>query len=170
LRKRLRTTVAAVVGVVSLLWLALEAPAVADPFGGDPGGFPYRADSADHWYCFYSNIVGGDRSPYDAAMVNLDSQTEMWDVYTPTCGTSTDVMFLHNPSLGIGVFGQVACVRFVSGSTVTCDAFWAATNNPEYLFFLQAGDAPLSVHVNQNIRHELGHTTGLTHNGLPPRR
>lgn len=141
--------------------------ASADPYGGEPGGYSWIADSADHWYCFYVNLIGSARAPYHAAMQNLASQTDMYDVFTSNCGGSTDVMYLHNPDLGSGVFGMAVCVSLVPGSSTRCDAYWAATNNSEYSSWLGPGHAPLDVHINQNIRHETGHTAGLTHSTTP---
>jgi hypothetical protein len=147
-------------GVMALL-LSAASPAGADPFGGEPGGFPYRADGADHWYCYY-NISGADRAPYDAAMQYLDDATDMYDVYTPTCGPSTDIMFLNNPNLDPGVVGLTLCVAPSSVPTV-CDGYWIATDSQEYFWYLGPGYAPYDVHVGQNIRHEVGHSVGLSH-------
>jgi hypothetical protein len=159
-RRSIRPLVLAAVLIVAAG--AGVAPASAEPFGGEPGGYPWRADSADHWYCFY-NIAEGNRGPYHGAMANLDSQTRMYDVFTPTCGAATDIMYLNNPNLGSGVFGMALCMTLVPGSSTVCDAYWVATNNWEYVYWLGPGYAPADVHVNQNVRHETGHTAGLTH-------
>jgi hypothetical protein len=160
---KLRSSIRVVLVVgTALVALGVPSGAGADPFGGEAGGYPWRADSADHWYCYY-NIAAGNRGPYDAAMANLDSQTDMYDVYTPTCGASTDIMYLNNPNLGSGVFGVALCVSLQTGSNTVCDAYWVATNLWEYVYFLGPGLAPADVHVNQDIRHETGHTAGLTH-------
>lgn len=148
----------ALVGILGAL--LVSDPAAADPFGGQPGGPPYRADGADHWYCFY-NITGSERDPYNAAMEYLDSATDMYDVFTPTCGTSTDVMFLNNPNLDPGVAGLTLCVAPLAAPV--CDGFWIATDSQEYFWYLGPGSAPFDVHVGQNIRHEVGHSVGLSH-------
>jgi len=139
-------------------------PAGADPYGGETGGYPYVADSADHWYCFYTNITGSDQDRYKDAMAYLDTATDMYDVLTSMCGSSTDIMYLENPNLGAGVAGIAVCVRLVVGSTTMCDAYWVATNLAIIPDFVGPGDAPVAVHETKTIRHETGHTTGLTHN------
>jgi len=168
--KGLRMRFRSIAGLLALiLAVSVLSPAAvgADPFGGEAGGYPWRADSDDHWYCFYSNLTGSAQTPYRDAMAYLDSATDMYDVYTPTCGTSTDVMYLENPNLS--AYGIALCVRLVSGSSVVCDAYWVATNQSlitSDVLSLQAipvSVAPVSVHIGKTIRHETGHTAGLTH-------
>lgn len=136
-----------------------EQPASADPFGGEAGGYPWRADGADHWYCF-SNIPADQQYRYHNALSVLDNQTDMWDVHTGTCGSSTDIAYFINVNLAAR--GAAICVRLVAGSTTVCDAYWVALN--PFAVLADPGTAGFDISYNKTIVHETGHTAGLTHN------
>jgi hypothetical protein len=156
-----------VAAIVSAIALTPAQSASADPFGGEPGGYPWRADSRDHWYCFHPSIPGGSQWVFHDAMANLDAQTVMWDRFASSCGSSTDIIYMDNPDLGYGIAGAALCWTLAPGSSSVCDQFWVALDPWEIANFWQPTYAPLDTHIQQNIRHETGHTTGLTHNGTP---
>ena len=97
----------------------------------------------------------------------LNDETDMSDIYTTNCGLSTDVIFIEDNDLD--AFGRADCFRFVSGDI--CDQFWVQINPTRiaswlaYFEALDPGDdfAPYNIHLIKTIRHEAGHTTGLSH-------
>lgn len=149
-------------------------PALASNYGYVTG-YPIRyPDSADHWYCFLSvpQLVDRDRM-VNAANV-LDNQTDMYDVASSGCSSSTDVEFgvsgwcnLPNfPGSGCPL-GYTRCEQHVYWGI--CDRFsvWIDPTT-HYLIALQGPDIGLNYNMNMNMSvcHELGHSAGLWH--LPP--
>lgn len=141
--------------------LATGSTARADPFGYPNPGF-YR-DSSDHWFCFNSSVPAGtDRQRIRDSMSYLDDTTVMWDVETSTCGTSTDVVWVYGGAGGTP--GVTTCVRWLAYAA--CDQFWVEINQPlHYTTTGQCGGGATMYDINmiQTVRHELGHTTGLSH-------
>lgn len=140
-----------------MLVLPLAGRAGADPFGGEPGGFPFRADSPDHWYCILASIPSGDRWRFDQAMRTLDTQTDMWDVQTSACGASTDIVYYHE--VNAPWRGTSMCVGW---TWIVCDQYWVAVSYAQIA--ADPGTAGYSVSLNKTIAHETGHTAGLSHN------
>ncbi len=71
--------------------LGLAGPASADDDGYPVGSSPLRyPDSAGHWYCYRNVASGTDQGRMSTAMGILDNQTDMYDQYAESCGTSTD--------------------------------------------------------------------------------
>jgi hypothetical protein len=139
--------------------ILVPARANADPFGGQAGGYPDVADGQDHWYCFHSSVAAGDQSRFHSAMQTLDSQTDLYDVYTATCGASTDIIFMSNPNLTAR--GIAVCWTYISGNI--CDQFWVGYNTTVIAADVGANSAGFSINFNKTICHETGHTTGLSH-------
>lgn len=149
-------------------------PASADPFGyPNPG---YVADGADHWYCYTSAFDSTNRSRAAASMAYLDDTTDMYDVYAgATCGTSTDVVWIrddaHADPYGDPVRGANYCVAWTYFSV--CDQYWTVINQLQIYFetlTYAPGDVGPNFEVNmvKTIRHELGHSAGLSHSPTAP--
>lgn len=160
---RVRFPVAAVLAVA----VAVTAIAVAtEKVSADAYGYPnpgYVHDSLDHWYCFDSTFVN-NRAYVNDAMGYLDATTNLYDVYTPTCGTSTDAVWI-NVDLG-GPLGYTPCVRWVNQATHVCDQFWVIIDEAAHWDAVAycGGDANQLVgNYVISVRHELGHTAGLSH-------
>lgn len=143
---------------LALVCTGIPETAQADPFGGQPGGYPWRADGADHWYCFF-NIPVDQKYRYHQAMGALDTQTDMYDQYTGACRPSTDVYYVIDYNLQAR--GRATCVALQPGSSTVCDAFWVAVN--PLIILANPGTAGPDISYNKTIAHETGHTTGLTH-------
>jgi hypothetical protein len=161
-----RWTSAVVAGVLLLIGGLVLGTSAASAHGyGYSGTGLYLPDSSDDWYCFFNNIP--DAQPYHDAEIYLDSATEMYRVYTSTCGPSTDKMFLRNDSLtdpsGNPARGVAQCVN---ANVFVCDAFWVAVNYVEIWSntVSRGGDGDnFNFNVNKTIRHEVGHTAGMWH-------
>lgn len=156
---------------LALFSFAPAASAGANAFG--PAAEKYLADSLDHWYCFSPNIPLGDVPSYMGSMSYLDDTTDLYDVFTSTCGNATDIVYALNngltapsggPSRGVAVCATV-------GGLGTCDQFWVVINNAAILVDTSIEVPPseqslnYSVNLVKTIRHETGHTTGLQHGG-----
>jgi hypothetical protein len=139
--------------------------ATADPFGVEPGAPGYVSDGADHWFCFSATIP--DQVPYNDAMENLDWSTDMYDVPTPSCGPATDIVFWRNDSLSYGGFlvrGEALCTTWLIFAF--CDQFAVTINYAAIQAdTIAAGGDLLNLVINlhKTIRHEIGHTPGLSH-------
>ena len=140
------------------------SPASAHGYGFSGVGV-YLPDSADYWYCFYNNLP--DVQPYHDAAAYLDARTEMYDVFTAPCSTSTDVMYLRNDNAadpaGNAIRGQAYCVTAVG---YICDAYWVLINYVEILAntITHGGDNANAVfNLVKTIRHETGHAAGMWH-------
>lgn len=169
-------TKVAVCAVVLLGGLAgFAMPANADDYGYPGGTSPLRyPDSADHWYCFRNVASGTDQNRIHTAMGILDSQTEMYDVYTATCGTSTDaawefVGWCQIPGGSGCPLGRTVCEQHVFWGV--CDRFGVYIDATTHYFSAidwvnaHGGDVGYSFNVNLNMSvcHELGHSAGLHH-------
>jgi hypothetical protein len=161
-RKRFAALVGALI-LIAGVFLS-HAPASAHGYGFSGAGV-YLPDSADDWYCFYTNIP--DVQPYHDAEAYLDSATDMYRVYTSTCGPSTDKMFLRNDaltdSMGNPLRGIAQCV---TANVFVCDAYWVAVNYAEIWnnTVAHGGDSNnLNLNINKTARHETGHTAGMWH-------
>jgi hypothetical protein len=122
------------------------------------------ADGPDHWYCFY-NIAAGDQAVYHSAMQYLDDATSMYRIYTPSCGTSTDIWFIDNPNIDPQYNAITVCVATI-GASKTCDAWWVGVDYGNLYassIFWPGYFMPYNVGLVWMARHEIGHTTGLSH-------
>lgn len=101
----------------------------------------------------------------------LDDTTVMYDQYTGTCGTATDVVWVrddaHADPYGNPVRGANYCVRWSYWSV--CDQYWTVVNQLE-IFYNSATYSPGSdlganfeINMIKTIRHELGHSAGVSH-------
>lgn len=170
-RFRRRQSALALVGSLTLaLSIAVAPPAAADWYqygytgGSDPIRFP---DGNDHWYC--KNYFDQHHEWIDAAMSQLDSQTDMYDVGSSSCSSSTDVVWVKTELNGIfggEAVGAAECVAHVTWGV--CDQYWLMIDQPQHFFaaYTNGGSDPgnwYSVNLQQTMRHELGHTAGLHH-------
>jgi hypothetical protein len=160
----------ALVVALALVTLAVGGtPAKADPFGYPAQG--YVADGADHWYCINTGMDTDNVNRINAAMANLDTQTDMYDVYTSTCGTSTDILWIRNDSMvdpyGNPARGVTNCLTWASWGV--CDQYWIQFNQLE-VFYEAVTYYPndignnFGINMAKTLCHELGHSTGLVHN------
>jgi hypothetical protein len=162
-----------VVAFSAALLCALSViPADATPYGRHPGGPGYWPDSTDHWYCYDpgGNVPAGDYPIYQNALQYLDSTTSMYDVYTGTCGTATDVRISNvHPIPGCGgCLGMAPCIAWTGYLNLACDQameYVDATN----IFLTNDGwngdPSVYNFNLMYNARHELGHTAGMGHSG-----
>jgi hypothetical protein len=170
--------------VIAALLVTLAAsvvsigPANADPYGYTGGSDPMRfPDGADHWYCFRAVPSGTDQGRINTAMANLDNQTDMYDVYTATCGISTDVAWefvgwCQIPGVGGCAQGRASCE--LNAAWGICDRFGVLVDATlHYIMAIDwvnahGGDVGFLFNVNLNytVCHELGHTAGLRHVGV----
>jgi hypothetical protein len=152
--------------ILALLGLFASIPdAGADPFGHPNPGF--LADSADHNYCFASGTSASHQSAARGSMGYLDDTTDMWDWEANSCGSMTDVVWVFGPAAaddGSPVRGRTYCVSWRSWGI--CEQYWLVVN-PAEIFSNTAtcggGAANYDVNLVKTIRHELGHSTGLSH-------
>ena len=139
----------------------------ATPYGWAPGGPNMLPDSTGHSFCYYNIPAGTDRARMVDAMEYLDSATNMYDVYTASCFTSTDVVFVYQtpiPIPGIGnARGFTDCRSFVNN--FFCDQ--ARVSIDIWQIGLEATDPTNhEMNIGKTVRHEVGHTVGLSHH--PP--
>lgn len=83
---RARSTRTAILSLLFSVAVLVLAPVStgADPYGDPNPG--YKADGNDHWYCF-SGGATFDRNRVTTSMQYLDTNTNLYDVYTSTCGS-----------------------------------------------------------------------------------
>ena len=130
--------------------------------------YQYLPDSTDHWYCFDASVPSGSRSRYTSAMNNLDAVTLMSAVYTPTCGTSTDIRYLEASPIPYfsGTRGVALCTLATGYLGLLCDHYDVIVD-PGQVWVDNGGFAgdptQLDTNLHKTIRHETGHTAGLTH-------
>ncbi len=168
-RKLARLSLIGVFFVAAVCGMGLNAG--ASPYGFDAGAPEYLPDSQDHWFCYDQTVPSGDRPRYASAMDYLDLATSMYDQYATSCGTSTDIVFAHNspicvPDFGCsGIRGYTPCDRWI-GAYGLCDKFIVYVD-PLYIFTKSGGfNGPPGLFDNNfaaTIRHEIGHTGGLSH-------
>ena len=153
------------VTLVSVLVVSGESPAAADDYGDDqPAGPGYYPDSTDQWYCFNSSVSTGNRPYINDSMAYLDTMTNQYDVYTSTCGTSTDNVWV-NQDLN-GSLGYAPCWKWANEAAHICDQVLTIVSEIDH--FEAAGTCGASANqlVNNYVistRHELGHSVGLAH-------
>ncbi|MFE7846768.1 hypothetical protein ACFUTX_16400 [Microbacterium sp. NPDC057407] len=147
-----------------------EGTAYADdpPFGSLCNENPYApgtnvapcfADDANMDYCTPSTYPAAYGNIFVAAMANLDSQTQMYDTYQPTCGTQTDIGGYLNTSpevnlTGTAIRGIALCTKPLGGwGSTRCDQGSLVINTS-----LVSG-----TQARKTLCHEIGHFTGLYH-------
>lgn len=114
------------------------------------------------WYCFDSSVPASpasERDRFHAGMVHLDSTTALYDVYTPTCGSSTDIVF-HYDGLTTA-YGVAECQLRTGMFGEQCDRWDVKID-----LLLIAGDTVgtfYEFNMHHMIRHEIGHTAGIHH-------
>jgi hypothetical protein len=145
-------------------------PASAGPYdyGYQGGSDPVREpDSRDHSHCKSHFDLHHDW--LDSSMAQLGQQTVMWRVNAPSCGSSTDVVWIKTGLNGIDGGESVAktvCVAHVSWGV--CDQAWVFVDQPLHfaLALSHGGGNPggwYTANLLMTFLHEIGHTAGLHH-------
>jgi hypothetical protein len=155
------------------LLVVLAGTFAANPAWSDPYGYPnpgFVHDGPDHYYCFHSSVPAGlDRSRINDSMNYLDSVTEIVEHLVLSCGTSTDLMWLYS---SVAALGRTTCVKWANELYHVCDAYWVEVNPSAHLQFTAlcaGGESEYEVNMILTVRHELGHTVGLSHDDpIPP--
>ena len=147
----------AIVGTV-VLTLGLGAvAATADPFGtwtGDTGPF---ADGVGHTYCWGSGFNDALKDNADAAMANLDAQTEMFDSFQASCDVVNTDIFWFDADLAGERRGESFCVTWITYGEI-CNSADVRLDPVK----LNEGDDD-NLDTTKTACHEVGHTVGLTH-------
>jgi hypothetical protein len=146
------------------------SPASANGFGNANGCCPF-ADNGKHWYN-YASLETRTRTAVKAALLNLDSQTDMTVAADTTADPSTDVesfdqyyvdhwdLDWNGSSTGYNLFAYSKCVKAnapaSSGQPWTCDQY-------EVRYDLADIDWMTATQRQALACHEVGHTVGLDH-------
>lgn len=169
LRPRAKALVVAMAMAVSLVAHAQPAGA-SDPFGyPNPG---YYADNKEHTFCYYG-VPSADQFYVTEAMQYLDSVTSMYDTYMSGCTNNTDVLFIPgmDPAYA-GSRGLADCVLWTSAANHICNQYYVYYDNGA-IYNDSVRCEPANVGDNfyanfrKTLRHEIGHTTGLSHRAKP---
>lgn len=155
----------AAVLALSVVLGCLPRSAAADAFGYPTPGFV--ADGADHWYCFGAVSDGGQQTVISSSMSYLDDRTDMYDGYASSCSSATDIVWVA-ADLG-DARGRTTCVNWASWGV--CDQYWLAFDpaiilQESAICSTNPGES-YQVNLIKSVRHELGHSTGLSHPGTP---
>jgi hypothetical protein len=94
----------------------------------------------------------------------------MYKVYTPTCGTATDIVYFEVTPIPIpgqgNARGLTTCNSYTGPFGLLCDQFWVQVD-PVEVFIENGGfsgsSSQLNTNLHKTIRHETGHTAGLGH-------
>lgn len=115
----------------------------------------YRADDLNQDYCTTLAWPTEWGYPFVDAMVNLDSQTEMYDTYSASCGSQTDLRGIRSTDafLGFGVRGSYQCTKFITAN-YRCDQGELRVNIDVLTDYTQR---------RKTFCHEIGHSVGLAH-------
>lgn len=147
--------------VVSGLGMFAPTSAVADDFGTCSSTTGCRADDANMDCCTpyaWDPTVWG--APFVAAMMNLDSQTDMYDTYMAPCTSQTDIGGYLDTSpeypngIGATTRGLFLCTKKVASNSTTCDQGSLVVNTSLLTSYEQR---------QKTFCHEIGHAAGLTH-------
>lgn len=187
-RSRVLLTVLLAVGTLLLVVLApMQANAAARSggasaiagankmiaFGGTCAENPSRrgtnttichADDANMDYCTNVPWDGAYGHPFVAAMNTLDAQTDMYDTYSASCGTQTDIGGHLNVSKEIrltntSIRGIALCTKPIGGwGRGVCDQGSLVVNTA----LLGTG-----AQYRKTLCHEIGHFAGLHHFSAP---
>ncbi len=142
-----------IVGALIASWIIVPS-AAADPFGGGGSTMGYRADNAGQDYCTVVPWPSDWGTPFVEAMINLDTQTDMYDEYASSCGPQTDIQGVRSNSTAMpGARGDYQCLTFVSAGTV-CDTGRVRVNVDVLTNYTQR---------RKTLCHEIGHSVGLQH-------
>lgn len=156
-----------------LLIVSTTAVAGADDYGYNGSGGIRHPDSPDHWYCFRDVTGSTERNRIHTAMGILDDQTRMYDVYTSSCGTSTDASWEFTdwcaiPGAPCGAFGATFCE--LHSFWGICDRFGVYVDPTVHYFealsrYTENDDIAYyyAVNIKLSVCHELGHSAGLRH-------
>lgn len=100
-------------------------------------------------------------------MQYLDDVSDMSDTEVATCTSTTDVVWIRDATYDSSEpLGMVACSTWISSGV--CGNAWAIIYQAgHYVQTGACGDGLAEYNTNLllSIRHELGHTAGLSHSG-----
>jgi len=151
-KQRSRITALTAAGVL-IAGLFSAPSASADPFAGGPPTSGYRADNAGHDYCTIVAWPLDWGTPFVDAMINLDNQTDMYDLYSGSCGSQTDVQAERSSNQYMpGTRGSYQCLTFVSARV--CDTGRLEMNVNLVTDYTQR---------RKTFCHEIGHSIGFPH-------
>jgi hypothetical protein len=160
--RRARRRFAPLFVLVSVVLLPLGSANVgATPYGYPNPGYVY--DGLDHGFCFDSTFSSTDF--VYSAMQYLDDNSNLYDQYTSTCGSSTDIVWAAADYDPDGI-AATYCWTWGDFANHVCDQFVVVVNDANHwrLTAECGGDAnQLTSNYTITIRHELGHTVGLSH-------
>ena len=91
-------------------------------------------------------------------MVNLDTQTELFDSFQATCDVVHDDIIWLDGNLPDGVRGQAPCIIWISHDPDVCDSYDIVLDPAE----LNEGSND-ELDTTKTACHEVGHTVGLSH-------
>jgi len=156
-----------------VLVLAPQGGAGATPHGGGPGGPGYWPDSADHWFCFESNVPSADYPIYQDAFQYLDNVTSMYDSQSSYCGSLTDVIISNtHPIPGCSnCLGMAPCIAKTGFLNLACEQGMEYVDTTNIWIASGGFSGDINVYwfnVIYNARHELGHTAGMGHSTNSP--
>ncbi|MEU6713634.1 matrixin family metalloprotease [Nonomuraea sp. NPDC046802] len=156
--------------VLAAVIVVPASPADANGFGSENGCCPF-ADNAKHVYNSDS-LETRTKSAVKAAMLKLDSQTDMTVAYDSTPDASTDVesfdryyvdywdLDWDGSSTGYNLFAYSKCVKSIppadSSQARRCDQY-------EVRYDLKDIDWMSTTQRQALACHEIGHTVGLDH-------
>ena len=145
---------AALAAVGALIAILSVAPAAfADNFAGGPPNAGYRADNPGHDYCTIAAWPLDWGTPFVDAMISLDNQTDMYDTYSSSCGSQTDVQGERSSNAYMpGIRGSYMCLTFVAAGV--CDTARLQMNVDLLTDYTQR---------RKTFCHEVGHSVGLEH-------
>ena len=150
-----------VLGSALIATLLPKSSVHGDAFGqglpNPPNGEYYKADNWVHTYCYDGGSVSALRKDnMDRAMAYLDDTTDMADQLTTCEASGVDIEFqefyLDNKR------GDVGCVEMDPNDDTVCRASVVRIDTA-------AQGSPFDHNLDKTIRHEMGHTVGLTHGG-----
>lgn len=139
-------------GVVATL--LPKSSVFADSYAIGPTSGGWKGDNATHTYCF-NGLDADSEANADAAMLHLDNNTDITQSCI-ACSESTDAR-IESKDLAGNTRGDYSCrVTVVSGK---CGS--ARVRIDEDAIDAQNGD--FEFNLDKTLRHELGHSVGLTH-------
>lgn len=144
---------------VALLGMPTMADEYVVPTPPAPGFF---TDSKDVWYCIHPDITSSQADHIHLAMQYMDSATNLYDISSGSCGTSTDIWFFTSSAPGgmAGARGHAGCAAPLGFGV--CDVAWISYS-PGQIFLESTDSFNYLANLSKTLRHEVGHVLGLRH-------
>ncbi len=144
--------------LLAIPWVGSTA---ATPYGWQPGAPDLLPDDYSHSMCFFNVPTGNDQSRWLAAMAYLDDATSMTDL-AQSCLTTTDIVAVYQTPIAPfpGSRGVTQCTTWIN--TFVCGQMRVTVDI--WQIGLEATDPTNhDLNIHKTVRHEIGHTTGLSH-------